>query len=179
MSKPDPDPILSSNIIAEHLDWTAAEFDVNTVILKVCDKFAEKFLKRYNHPFEVTVLLTNNTEIQQLNRKFRHKDKATNVLSFPEHEVENGDLTQVLQGQGDTDASIYLGDVAMAWETMVEEAVNYGKTLESHFIHLLAHSLLHLIGYDHIKDNEAEVMMQHERLLLKNLGLKDPYIEYN
>lgn len=113
--------------------------------------------------FELSVTLTDNARIRVLNRDWRDKDKPTNVLSFPAAEVPD-DVTPVP-----------LGDVILAWETVRAEAEDEGKTLADHFTHLVVHGTLHLVGFDHETDAEAEEMEDTERQILADLGIADPY----
>lgn len=107
---------------------------------------------------EFSVLLTNDTHIQALNRDFRNQDKPTNVLSFPDGEDD------------------YLGDIAIALETMVKEAKEQDKDFYHHFIHMVIHGLLHLKGYDHEDNKEAEEMESLEIKILADMSIKNPYI---
>ncbi len=113
----------------------------------------------------IDVLLTDDTEIRRLNLEFRKQDKATNVLSFPAPNMP------VPQGE-----VAHLGDVVLAYETVLHEAAAAGKSVEHHVTHLVVHAMLHLLGYDHETDAEAEVMEQQERDILARLGIADPYL---
>jgi probable rRNA maturation factor len=106
---------------------------------------------------EVTVVLANDVFIRKLNRDFRGKDKPTNVLSFP----------------GDADN---LGDIVLARQTIVREAKEQGKTPRDHAVHLVVHGMLHLLGYDHEKAKDAEIMESLEIKILKKLGVSNPYL---
>jgi probable rRNA maturation factor len=108
---------------------------------------------------DVVVLLTDDETVRDLNARFRGKDAATNVLSFPAHDTAHG----------------HLGDIALAHGICAREAAEQGKTLAAHLQHLVAHGVLHLVGYDHEDDAEAEVMEDLERRVLASLGLPDPY----
>jgi probable rRNA maturation factor len=108
---------------------------------------------------EVTVLLTDDAEIKTLNADFRDKNRPTNVLSFPAPEF----------------ARPHLGDVALAYETCAREAKDQGKPLSDHLSHLVAHGVLHLLGWDHEIEAEAEAMEALERTVLASLGIADPY----
>lgn len=112
---------------------------------------------------EVSILLTDNDFVQILNKEHRGIDKPTNVLSFP---------------MPDMGLPIWqAGDMILAYETLVREASEQNKTLEEHFSHLLIHSALHLCGYDHISEEDAEEMEQIEIQKMKGLGFKNPYEE--
>lgn len=114
---------------------------------------------------EVSVLLTDDAHIRLLNRDHRGFDKPTNVLSFP---------------QDDPDADAYgplLGDIVVAHETVVREAIDGGLPFSHHLTHMVVHGFLHLIGYDHLHDDEAEEMERLETDILSALGIPDPYAE--
>lgn len=108
---------------------------------------------------ELTVLLTDDAGVHDLNLRFRGIDKATNVLSFPAAPT----------------ARPHLGDLALAYGVCVAEAEAQGKTLDRHLAHLVVHGVLHLVGYDHQADSDAGVMEQEETVILRGLGVPDPY----
>ena len=108
----------------------------------------------------VSLLLTNDATIRDLNVRFRQQDKPTNVLSFPA--PQNPDR--------------FLGDVALAYGVCAREAQEQGKPLAHHLQHLVAHGVLHLLGYDHMSDAEADEMEGLERVVLAGLGVPDPYL---
>nr|WP_210272782.1 rRNA maturation RNase YbeY [Chthonobacter rhizosphaerae] len=114
---------------------------------------------------EVSVLLTDDAHIRVLNRQHRGFDKPTNVLSFP---------------QDDPDADAYgplLGDIVVARETVEREAVDEDVPFSHHLTHMIVHGLLHLIGYDHVQDEEAAEMEALETAILATLGIPDPYAD--
>ncbi|MFK7968058.1 MAG: rRNA maturation RNase YbeY [Rickettsiaceae bacterium] len=121
---------------------------------------------------ELSVLLTNNNRIQQLNQEFRNKNSATNVLSFPDVDI---DFRQILEFEPNLDY-MYLGDVAFAFETIFKEAEKKKIDFLNHFKHLLLHSILHLIGYDHKDDEETEIMQNIEVRILQRLSISSPYL---
>ena len=117
-----------------------------------------------------SMLFTSDEEIQTLNAEWRHKDKATNVLSFPM--LEREDLLD-LSPSGPPEM---LGDIALAFETCAREAAEKGIAVEHHASHLIVHGLLHLAGYDHeTSDEDAEAMEALETKALAVMGLADPY----
>lgn len=118
-------------------------------------------------PAELSVVLADDALVHRLNRDYRGKDKPTNVLSFALTEAEEPELGE--------DAPVMLGDVILAWETVAFEAAEQGKTPSDHMTHLVVHGVLHLLGYDHETDDEAEEMEQLEVEVLETLGIADPY----
>lgn len=110
-------------------------------------------------PGEVSVLLTSNAEMQRLNQQFRGKDKPTDVLSFPADGMD----------------APFLGDIALGYEVCAQDAATTGKSMPHHLTHLIIHGYLHLLGFDHINDADAEEMESLERLVLASLGIADPY----
>lgn len=115
-------------------------------------------------PMELSVLLTDDASIKEINSKWRRQDKATNVLSFPTKELDVGETPLPL-----------LGDVIFAYETILREAEELTKSFEEHLTHLFIHGFLHLLGYDHINDTDAEQMERIETGILLSIGLSDPY----
>lgn len=108
---------------------------------------------------EVSVLLTDDAEMQALNRDWRDKDKPTDVLSFPSGGMPEG----------------FLGDIALGYGTCTRDAGERGLKLGDHLSHLLVHGLLHLAGHDHERDDDASIMQGLETKALARLGLHDPY----
>ncbi len=130
-------------------------------------------LVKFPH-LELNIVLCNDAYIQTLNSDFRSQDKATNVLSFEGLDPEQ--TKDYLKGDEEApDHPLSLGDVYIAYETMVAEASDAGISLKDHFTHLVIHGILHLLGYDHIEDDDAEIMETWETKLLKNLAIDDPY----
>ncbi len=122
-----------------------------------------------NQRLSADVLFTVDEEVQALNREWRMKDAATNVLSFPM--IARGDLVAMAKDGGPE----MLGDIALAYETCRREAEDKGIALENHAAHLLVHGLLHLAGHDHQADGEAETMEALEIKALALMGIADPY----
>ena len=111
-------------------------------------------------PVEVTVLLADDATLRRLNRDFRGQDKATNVLAFPAAPPSE-------EPAG--------GDIAVASETCAREAEEAGKPVGDHLSHLIVHGTLHLLGYDHATEADAQIMEGLERRALAGLGIADPY----
>ncbi len=115
-------------------------------------------------PSELSIVFTDDVHIRALNAGWRGKDKATNVLSFPAFPVKPGDPLPPM-----------LGDVVIAAETVAREAELEEKPLDHHLLHLMVHGVLHLLGYDHEDEVEAEAMEALERRALAKLAIPDPY----
>ncbi|MEX0302090.1 MAG: rRNA maturation RNase YbeY [Leisingera sp.] len=126
---------------------------------------------------EISLLACNDARIAELNAEFREKNKATNVLSWPAEELaaeEDGGIP--LPPEADFTGEIALGDIAISYETCAREAAEAGKPLTDHTRHLIVHGLLHLLGYDHIRDHDAALMEGIEVLLLGKMGIANPYM---
>ena len=126
--------------------------------------------------FEISLLGCNDARIAMLNADFRGKPVPTNVLSWPARDIPRApgrmpDLP-VPDPQGRPEE---LGDIAIAYETCAAEATEQGKPFDDHLRHLLVHATLHLLGFDHINDGDAELMERFETRILETLGVPDPY----
>ncbi len=125
---------------------------------------------------EITLLACDDTRIATLNAEFRGKPAPTNVLSWPAQ-----DLAPPTAGAAPPapehgfDGMIELGDIALSYDTCTREAAGSGKPMDDHLTHLIVHGVLHLLGYDHIRDGDAALMERFEVEILGNLGLDDPY----
>jgi probable rRNA maturation factor len=141
----------------ETADWTDVLPDAEALTLAA----AEATLASEGAVGEgVSLLLTGDDQVRDLNRRFRRQDKPTNVLSFPAPQ----------------NPERFLGDVALACGVCVREAAEQGKPLAHHLQHLVAHGVLHLLGYDHETDAQADEMEGLERTVLAGLGIPDPYL---
>ncbi|MDP5137274.1 rRNA maturation RNase YbeY [Rheinheimera baltica] len=112
---------------------------------------------------EVTIRIVDNTESQQLNLDYRGKDKPTNVLSFPFQCPPGIELP-------------LLGDLVICAPVVMQEATEQGKSLNAHWAHMVIHGCLHLLGFDHINDDDAEQMEAEEVTILQHLGITNPYL---
>jgi probable rRNA maturation factor len=140
------------DIEVEDPAWSAALPEPETVVLPA----AEAALDARGG---VTILLTDDDSVAALNERFRGKAGPTNVLSFPAPDNPED----------------HLGDIALAYGVCAREAAEQGKPLAHHLQHLVAHGVLHLLGYDHLTEAEAEEMEALERRILAGLGVPDPY----
>lgn len=131
----------------------------------------------WNRQAEISILLTDNATVQDLNRNHRGQDKPTNVLSFPG--LEPADVFALRQKQpASGEPPVILGDVALAFETIQQEALGQKKPFEHHLLHLIVHGILHLLGFDHEKDKEAHEMESLEINILSSLKIPNPYQEW-
>ena len=125
-------------------------------------RWVEAALPQPKADSELTIRIVDNEESQALNRDYREKDKPTNVLSFPSELPEEVDIP-------------LLGDLVICAPVVTTEASEQNKSLNSHWAHMVIHGTLHLLGYDHIEDNEAEEMESLETEILQKLGYPAPY----
>jgi len=151
---------LAVDIVRESALWDGAP-DAETVIRRALSEAAREVSSKAS---ELAIVLADDSAIRALNAKWRGVDKATNVLSFPAK----------AQGAGLADV-VYLGDIVIAFETTSAEALAQSKPLAHHLAHLVIHGYLHLVGYDHENDGEAEDMERLETKLLARVGVPDPY----
>jgi len=115
-------------------------------------------------PVEVHLNVVDEAEIQKLNQTYRHKNKPTNVLAFP------SDLPKAI-----FDEKPLLGDIILCASIIEKESKEQNKSLDAHWAHIVIHGTLHLLGYDHVQDDEALIMENFEITLLKSLGFSNPY----
>lgn len=149
--------------------WEDAVPDVEELCLRAADAALSGADVELPALYELSLVLTTDAEIQILNRMWRNQDKPTNVLSFP------GDMDIVHD-----DVPVLLGDVVVAFETTKREVDEdkLAASLEDHLSHLIVHGVLHLLGYDHEIDADAEEMEQLETELLAGLGIPNPYADH-
>lgn len=125
-------------------------------------QWVEAVLIPYKKPFELTIRLVDSVESQQLNSQYRSQEKPTNVLSFPFDVPEGIELD-------------LLGDLVICVDVVTREALEQNKALNAHWAHMVVHGCLHLLGFDHIEDNEADKMEALETIIITELGFAEPY----
>jgi probable rRNA maturation factor len=149
-------------------DCWHGEPDAEAVIVRAIEA-AASMVDADTGEAELAIMLTDDPGIRTLNSNWRGIDKPTNVLSFP--------ALQPAGGREPDDAPRMLGDIAIAYETTRREADEEQKPFNHHLSHLAVHGFLHLVGYDHETDGEAEAMESLEREILATLGIPDPYAD--
>ncbi len=155
------EPALAVDILIESEAWRMLP-EAADIVQRAIAATSKVGVHRRNA--ELSVLLCDDKTIARLNGRWRGQEKPTNVLSFP----------ALVQGAA-RDEKIPLGDIAIAYETVAREAEESGKTVSNHLSHLVVHGFLHLLGYDHHMDDEAERMECLERDILARIGVADPY----
>ncbi len=155
------------------------ETDVSTGLdyQKILEMVAEKTLDMEGCPYEamVNLLITDDEGIHEINKEQRDIDRATDVLSFPMHEYENpadfDELEEDFASFEPDSGELMLGDIVISAEHVLAQAESYGHSVLREFAFLIAHSMLHLIGYDHMVEEEAEDMFARQEAVLEALGI--------
>ena len=161
------------------LRWKALLPSGQPLCIQLLDKFAQV---TEISSCTISVLWTNDSEMAGINKQFRQQDKPTNILSFPAQDflpdIHISDTKTPDTQASDTKASepIFLGDMALGFETVTDEAADNGQPAEHHLAHLFLHGLLHLAGYDHQNEAEAEEMEALEIQLLAEMNIPNPYL---
>ena len=154
------------DILIEEHRWSESVELIDELASR-CIHAAIAYLKATSLPLkvfsEVSLALVNDVKIQDLNARYRNKNKPTNVLSFPAMEIDG--------------FAPVLGDIVLSYETVVREAKARALTPDDHVAHLIIHGFLHLQGYDHENDSDAEIMETIEIKTLEGLGIANPYVK--
>jgi probable rRNA maturation factor len=156
-------PLVGIDLLIEAGQWPAEE-ELERLSRKAVDAALAETGAKAAAPSELSLVFSDDASIQGLNAGWRGKDKPTNVLSFPAFPVQPGDPLPPM-----------LGDIVLAAETISREAGLEEKPFEHHLTHLIIHGFLHLLGYDHETEDEAETMEAVERRALARLAIPDPY----
>ena len=159
---------LDIQVSVEEGDWPS-EDALQALAERVLGAAAAYLKKNEKQPFpkiapELSLVFTDDAAIREINAEWREQDKATNVLSVPAFPLVPGGKPGPM-----------LGDIIIARETVEREAVELEKSFDDHLTHLMVHGFLHLFGYDHMNNSEAERMEGLETRILASLGLSDPY----
>ena len=137
-------------------------FDLMFLCIK---KYTKSYFKKKKLNF--SILLTNDSEIKEINYKYRNLNKPTNVLSF-QSMINNNYFKN-------TEEEIHLGEIIISMERIFNESMTNNILFKDHFLHIFLHAILHILGYDHEKDSERKKMENIEISILDNLGIKNPY----
>lgn len=157
---------INDNLWLDFIKENEIEKYISNIFHKVIEVLEYKLNKK--NTIELSITFTNDEEIKEINKNYRQKDSATNVLSFPLFEKE-------FLNEYNKSPYVALGDVVLSLNTIEKEAKEQNKSFNDHLTHLLIHSLLHLFGYDHIKDSDAEKMEEIEVKILENINIENPY----
>ena len=158
---------ISVDLIVACSSWQKAGVPLEyipTWVIAACKHGAQQLVEG-----EITVTLADNRTIHDLNQRHRQQDKPTNVLSFPVFST----LEELIQAS--LHSGQLIGDIILAYETVSLEALRQDKSLSAHTSHLLVHGTLHLLGYDHEEESQAEEMESLEANIMKDLGFENPY----
>lgn len=146
------------------LDLQVASQDTHNLPSQTDFQFwVDSILAAHTEPVEITIRIVDLEESQYLNKTYRHKDKPTNVLSFPFETIPEIDLP-------------LLGDLVICKRVVEDESLLQNKELKSHWAHMVVHGCLHLLGYDHIENPDAEEMEHLETEIMCKMGFSDPYL---
>jgi probable rRNA maturation factor len=160
-----------------HMDYEATkklDIDYDSLINRVVNECLD--YEDCPYEAEVSILLTDDSEIREINKQFRDIDKATDVLSFPAIEYNiAGDFSDLEEEAGECfnpeTGELILGDIVISVDRALEQAEEYGHTITREIAFLTAHSMFHLMGYDHISDEDRELMEKKQKEVLNRLGI--------
>ena len=156
-----------------------AEFKTDFDKQKIAEEVTGKVLEKEGCPFEceIDILITDSEEVKEYNKEYRDIDKTTDVLSFPNFEWDNpSDFESISEAElsmslnPETGLSI-LGEICLNKDRIISQAGEYGHSVKREYAFLIAHSMLHLLGYDHMEDDEAKVMEDKQKAYLEELGI--------
>lgn len=164
-ASPDSDARLCVDVLIQSDHWSALA-DVEALALRAVNAALAQADIEVLQGAEISVALADDAIVRGLNREWRGFDKPTNVLSFPAAEPD------------ELEDAPHIGDIILAYETVEREAQSDGKTFADHTTHLIIHGMLHLLGFDHETDEEAQEMEALEIAALADLGIADPYADF-
>lgn len=177
MSATIPAAAISVAVTVDDDTWRAEIADIGAVCEDACRATLKRVLAPNAGPVEVSVVLTDDATVQELNARYRGQDQPTNVLSFAlaEEELDRPAAGHREVPAGGIAVDGMLGDIIVAHGVVGREAVAMGRHLPDHLCHLLVHGCLHLLGFDHHGDDAAATMEPLEVAILSGLGVADPY----
>jgi probable rRNA maturation factor len=148
------------------LDNEQSEYTVSTELEQLVEAVVVKTLEmeEFDPNVEVSVTFVSAQRIKELNKEYRSKDSVTDVLSFPQYTDEGFEVYE--------DEPIMIGDVVICLERAAQQAQDYGHSFEREVAYLMCHSVLHLLGYDHMDDEEKALMRSREELVMSAMGLE-------
>lgn len=163
--------IINDDQWLENVDFDAIKVvdEVKDLTFSYVADAAEHALLKTDKTFSVNVCLSNDEEVQQLNKQFRGLDKPTNVLSFAN--IDDDEFWDMLP----KNSEVELGDIILSFDTLQSEANMKNISVYAHFCHLLVHGFLHILGFDHQEDEEAEEMESFETEILAAFSIDNPY----
>ncbi|MBZ4663133.1 MAG: ybeY [Caloramator sp.] len=160
------------------IDNRQNKIDFTEEMKKLISKAVEGTIKyeNFNKPYELSIIITDNNEIKEINKQFRGIDKETDVLSFPmldfdDGYYEDGEIEVDIEDINPESGAVVLGDMIISLEKAKEQSVEYGHSFERELAFLVVHSMLHLLGYDHEEEKDRIIMRQKEEDILNNIGL--------
>lgn len=146
------------------------KYEVDENISKIIEDSVLNTLKVFMNDdnYEISVMIVDNQFIKELNKNYRNIDKETDVLSFPIFEFKNGELQEDITI---VEEEIPLGDIVISIEKAYEQAKEFGHSVEREIAYLTVHSVLHLLGFDHIEEDDRRLMRKYEEMILEGMGL--------
>ena len=167
-----------TDIVMEDDRW--ASLDVATLAERTA-RVTLAHLQLNPEGYEIAILACDDAQIADLNAEFREKPTPTNVLSWPAYDLFAKTDGDAPDPPPDPDPMMgeALGDIAISYDTCLQEAAAAGKPFDHHVTHLIVHGVLHLLGYDHVRDGDATLMERLETEILGKMGLPDPYRDYS
>ncbi len=166
-----------TDIVVKSKDWQSIT-NIRSKLRKLSQKIIKRtplkdFLQAKNQ-LELTITLVNSTQMRKINQQFRNRDKSTNTLSFPAFEANKINFKKLAKTQD----YLFIGDILFSLDDLRQEVLaSYNKSFDGHLTHLLTHSILHLIGFDHVNNKDAEQMEELEITILKSLQISNPYVD--
>lgn len=163
---------LHLDIMIEDQRWTQTLPDLEKMTrkaLEACFKIAEIKLPCPGRKPEISIVFADDKMVHQINKTYRNKDKPTNVISFAYLEDEK-------HPEQTDNEDFSMGDIILSYETVEQEATEQQKSLQDHTVHLIVHGCLHLFGYHHDNDLQAQDMEDKEVMILREMNVKNPYM---